>query len=120
MGGALLQVVAVGQQDIYLTSNPEITFFKVVYRRHTNFAIESIEQTFSGTPDFGRRATCNISRNGDLIHKVYLQVDLPTLTVNSGATVTWVEQVGHALIEEVEVEIGGQKIMEIGWQFGTN
>jgi hypothetical protein len=110
MGGALLQVVAVGQQDIYLTSNPEITFFKVVYRRHTNFAIESIEQTFSGTPDFGRRATCNISRNGDLIHKVYLQVDLPTLTVNSGATVTWVEQVGHALIEEVEVEIGGQKI----------
>jgi hypothetical protein len=82
----------------------------VVYRRHTNFALESIEQTFTGTPDFGRRATCNISRNGDLIHKVYLQVDLPALTASTGGTVTWNSQVGHALIEEVEIEIGGQKI----------
>jgi hypothetical protein len=110
MAGGLMQLVAYGAQDAYLSGNPQITFFKVVYRRHTNFALESIEQTFTGTPDFGRRATCNISRNGDLIHKVYLQVDLPALTASTGGTVTWNSQVGHALIEEVEIEIGGQKI----------
>ena len=49
MGGGLMQLVAYGAQDIYLTGNPQITFFKVVYRRHTNFSMEAIEQTFSGT-----------------------------------------------------------------------
>jgi hypothetical protein len=110
MAGGLMQLVAYGAQDVYLSANPQITFFKVVYRRHTNFALEAIAQTFTGSPDFGKKATCTISRNGDLIHKVYLQVDLPTLTVNSGATVSWVPQVGHALIEDVEIEIGGQRI----------
>jgi hypothetical protein len=105
-----MQLVAYGAQDAYISQNPQITFFKVVYRRHTNFALESIEQTFTGTPDFGRRATCNISRNGDLIHKVYLQVDLPALTASTGGTVSWNPQVGHALIDYVEIEIGGQKI----------
>jgi hypothetical protein len=67
MGGGLMQLVAYGAQDIYLTGNPQITFFKVVYRRHTNFAVESIEQTFNGTVDFGKRVTATISRNGDLV-----------------------------------------------------
>ena len=107
MGGGLMQLVAYGAQDVYLTGNPQITFFKVVYRRHTNFAIESIEQTFNGTVDFGRKVSCTVSRNGDLIHKVYLQVDLPAL---SGTNVGWVAQVGHALIDEVSIEIGGQTI----------
>ena len=109
MGGGLMQLVAYGAQDIYLTGNPQITFFKVVYRRHTNFAIESIEQTFNGTVDFGRKVSCTVSRNGDLIHKVYLQVDLPAVTVGAG-TWAWVDHVGHALIDEVSVEIGGQTI----------
>ena len=77
-----MQLVAMGAQDIYLTGNPQITFFKVVYRRHTNFSMESIEQTFNGTPDFGRKVVCTISRNGDLIHRVYLQVELPGVRVN--------------------------------------
>merc|ERR1711861_30537 len=77
MGGGLMQLVAYGAQDIYLTGNPQITFFKVVYRRHTNFSMEAIEQTFNGTADFGKKVQCTISRNGDLIHKVYLQVTLP-------------------------------------------
>lgn len=81
--------------------------FKVVYRRHTNFAIESIEQTFNGTVDFGRKVSCTVSRNGDLIHKVYLQVSLPAL---SGTNPIWVEEVGHNLIDEVSIEIGGQQI----------
>ena len=54
MGGGLMQLVAYGAQDIYLTGNPQITFFKVVYRRHTNFAMESIEQTFNGSVDYAR------------------------------------------------------------------
>ena len=79
MGGGLLQLVAYGAQDVYLTGNPQITFFKVVYRRHTNFSIESIRQSFSGNFDFGNRVTSQISRNGDLVSKMILEVDLPKL-----------------------------------------
>jgi hypothetical protein len=103
MGGGLLQLVAYGAQDVYLTGNPQITFFKVVYRRHTNFSIESIQQTFNGNPTLGQRVTCQISRNGDLVHKLYLQADVTA--GNSSA-----KNVGHKLIEQVEVEIGGQMI----------
>ena len=79
MGGGLMQLVAYGAQDVYLTGNPQITFWKVTYRRHTNFAMESIEQTFNGQADFGRRVQCTISRNGDLAYRTYLQVTLPEI-----------------------------------------
>jgi hypothetical protein len=107
-----MQLVAYGAQDVYLTGNPQITFFKVVYRRHTNFSMESIEQTFNGTADFGKKVTCTISRNGDLIHRVYLQVTLPKVECPSTTSncFRWVNYVGHALIRNVEVEIGGQRI----------
>ena len=104
MGGGLLQLVAYGAQDVYLTGNPQITFFKVVYRRHTNFAIEAIQQTFNGTPNFGNRVTCQISRNGDLIHRVYLAV------VNYSSGINVCPYFGLRLINYVEIEIGGQKI----------
>ena len=71
MGGGLMQLVAYGAQDIYLTGNPQITFFKVVYRRHTNFSMESIEQTFNGSVGFETEFPATISRNGDLVHKMY-------------------------------------------------
>lgn len=103
MGGGLMQLVAYGAQDIYLSGNPQITFFKVVYRRHTNFSMESIEQTFNGFPNFGKKVTCPISRNGDLIHRIYLQADLG----KAPSSVTWA---GHELVKSVEVEIGGQRI----------
>ena len=80
MGGGLMQLVAYGAQDIYLTGNPQITFFKVVYRRHTNFAMESIQQTFNGVSTFGKRSTVIVSRNGDLINSAYLNVTLPALS----------------------------------------
>ena len=111
-----MQLVAYGAQDIYLTGNPQITFFKVVYRRHTNFSMESIQQNFNGTADFGRKITCTISRNGDLIHKIYLQSTLPQINVNDGATQTnlkafrWLNWIGHVLIKNIEIEIGGQRI----------
>ena len=72
MGGGLMQLVAYGAQDIYLTGNPQITFFKVVYRRHTNFSMECIEQTFNGTAGFGARVSCNIARHGDLVTNIYI------------------------------------------------
>ena len=106
MGGGLLQLVAYGAQDVYLTGNPQITFFKVAYRRHTNFAMEAIQQTFSGTADFGNTVTCQISRNGDLIHRVYLQVQLPIMT----STDKFVNYVGLRLLKSVTIEIGGQQI----------
>jgi hypothetical protein len=96
-------------QDVYLTGNPQITFFKVVYRRHTNFAMESIQQTFNGTADFGKRVSCTISRNGDLISRVYLQVDIPSVSI-SGSSFRWVDSLGHFLLNTIELQIGGQRI----------
>ena len=116
-----MQLVAYGAQDVYLTGNPQITFWKVTYRRYTNFAIESIEQTFNGQADFGRRVQCVISRNGDLAYRTYLQVTLPEINQlmgngnyssgeNSGVYARWLDYPGEQLIAQVEVEIGGQRI----------
>jgi hypothetical protein len=116
MGGGLMQLVAYGAQDVYLTGNPQITFWKVTYRRHTNFAMESIEQTFNGQADFGRRVTCTISRNGDLAYRTYLQVTLPeigqSLKNSDGGDVfaRWLDFPGEQMVSQVEVEIGGQRI----------
>merc|ERR1711871_122622 len=113
MGGGLMQLVAYGAQDVYLTGNPQITFWKVTYRRHTNFAMESIEQTFNGQADFGRRVQCTVSRNGDLAYRTYLQVTLPEInqSVASGDVYArWLDCPGEQLIQMVEVEIGGQRI----------
>lgn len=109
-----MQLVAYGAQDVYLTGNPQITFWKVTYRRHTNFALESIEQTFNGQADFGRRVTCTISRNGDLAYSTYLQVTLPQigqeLNTTGAVFARWLDNPGLQLIHQVEVEIGGQRI----------
>jgi hypothetical protein len=107
MGGGLLQLVAYGAQDVYLTGNPQITFFKVVYRRHTNFAMEAIQQTFSGIPNFGNTVYCQISRNGDLIHRTYLEVVVPK---RSSADTSYVNYLGLRLLKSVSIEIGGQQI----------
>jgi hypothetical protein len=111
MGGGLMQLVAYGAQDVYLSGNPQITFFKVVYRRHTNFSVEPIQQTWNGAADFGRTVTCNINRNGDLITNMYVVVKL---NPQKHSTVEWgfVNRLGHALIETVKIEIGGSKIDE--------
>jgi hypothetical protein len=113
-----MQLVAYGAQDVYLTGNPQITFWKVTYRRHTNFAMESIEQTFNGQADFGRRVQCTISRNGDLAYRTYLQVTLPEIGQDSCCNpkecdkvyARWLDYPGEQLISMVEVEIGGQRI----------
>ena len=110
MGGGLMQLVAYGAQDIYLTGNPQITFFKVVYRRHTNFSMESIQQTFNGTTGFGNTVTATISRNGDLVGRMYLEHDAAIEAASADGTVAVVAQYGSKLIKECEIEIGGQRI----------
>ena len=110
MGGGLMQLVAYGAQDIYLTGNPQITFFKVVYRRHTNFSIESIEQTFNGTADFGKKVSATIARNGDLLHRVLLQVKLSSITTDATNYYKWVAWLGEKLLKHIDIEIGGQRI----------
>ena len=118
-GGGLVQLVAYGAQDVYLTGNPQITFFKVVYRRHTNFASEAIEQTFTGTFSFGSRVTVQLTRNADVVTKMYLRVVLnqgllANVTVTGGQSFTpqwaWVRNIGHALINDYYLEIGGTQI----------
>ena len=119
MGGGLMQLVSYGAQDIYISGNPQITFWKILYKRHTNFAMESIEVTFNGQADFGKRVTAVINRNADLMYKTYLAVVLPQVELGSGkaagtggdlSAFRWVNYIGHRLIKQVELEIGGQRI----------
>ena len=144
MGGALLQLAAIGAQDVYLTGNPQITFFKMVYKRNTNYAMEEHKIEFDGQVDFGKKVVCNITRNGDLLSNIFLYVELPALTkkillpgdqgyneginftkginntttteklnpeyVNQHSIISWVNSIGHVLLEYVTIEIGGQQI----------
>ena len=114
MTGGLLQMSAYGAQDIYLTGNPQITYFVGVYRRYTNFAIQSIPQYFNGNSDFGQKVYCQIDRIGDLINQVFLRIKLPSLVPynyndSNGNLVEyfWVNSVGHSIIKIIDIEIGG-------------
>jgi hypothetical protein len=119
MGGGLIQLVAYGIQDIFLTGDPQITFFKMVYKRHTNFSIEPIKQFFSSNIDFGKSVTCTLARHGDLITNIYIYIQLPFIpefklfdqvTKDNVRKFAWVRKIGFALIKQVDIEIGGQLI----------
>ena len=107
-----MQLVAYGAQDIYLTGNPQITFFKVVYRRHTNFSMEAIEQTWNGTSTSTGRCTATISRNGDLVHKVYVN-----LTSNDDSNMMCGS---YSAMKDEELENGGQRIDRHSGQWMAN
>lgn len=115
MGGGLLQLVAYGAQDVYLTGNPQITYFKVVYRRHTNFAMETQEFPLVGNIAFGNTGNCVLSKNGDLISRMYLRVAISEVITN-GNNFAWTRRLGHAIINNVDVSIGGTVIDR---QYGT-
>lgn len=108
-GGALLLVVR-GASDIPLTGTPEMSLFKCVYRRHTPFSYENVRQYFTGEPGFGKKAFVSLSRRGDLVGRMYLELTLPNLNVDPEANpdyvVSWVNGIGNFLIREVEVQIG--------------
>ena len=108
MTGGLIQLASYGGADIYFTGNPEITFFKTVYRRHTNFAKESIIQHINGKVGHGRTVNIDITRAGDLLGAIWLQLRPPFFT---GAN-TWyyTQGLGNALIKRIDLVIGGQLI----------
>jgi hypothetical protein len=106
MGGGLLQLLAVGIQDIYLIGNPQITFFKTIFKKHTNFALETMSQTIDGRPDFGQQIEVTIDRKGDLLKDIIFEILLPVLP--SGYY--WTNGIGNVLVKQVDLEIGGQLI----------
>jgi len=111
MAGGLMQLVAYGAQDVYLTGNPKVTFFQAVYKRHTNFAMENIEQTVNGTATNGGRISVTIARNGDLIGQMYMdlqtQVSLSSAAGNDKPSGIWAAE---RAIQDIELSIGGQRI----------
>lgn len=117
MPGGVLQLVARGDEDMYFTYDPQITFFKNIYKRHTNFSSESIVQNFNSEPDFGKKITCTLGKNADLIHKTYVVVELPKIPRFTESTslpelnkCAWVKDIGWHIIKKVEIEIGGNII----------
>ncbi len=109
-GGGLLQLIAQGKQDIFLVGNPQVTWFKMVYRRYTNFAIESQPMYFDGDPDFGKRLSCLVPRRGDLLGPIILEVTLPQLYHTDGTPASYCNSIGHALIQEISIEVGEQEV----------
>lgn len=125
-GGGLLQLVATGKQDAFLTGNPQISFFKMVHRRHTSFSVESQPMYFDGTPNFGQRISCLVPRRGDLLGKMYLEVTIPLIKDTEGNALSYTNSIGHSLIQEITFEVGEQEIdrqtgewMEIWTQLTT-
>jgi hypothetical protein len=127
MGGGLMQLIAYGEQDIYLTKNPQITYFKIVYRRYTNYASQLLTHTFGGVPNFGEKGSAIIPKEGDLLHRMYLYVKIasvdPTESQDISAKFSWVRRLGHALIESINIVIGGTVVdtqygewLDIWWE----
>ena len=114
MGGGLMELVAKGAQDIFLTGNPKVTYFKSIYKRHTNFSIETIEQTFTGVLDFNqKRIVSTINRQGDLLAGITIEIDLPIMEGKNSTNTNslyWVRSIGNYIIDNVQLEIGGQII----------
>ena len=118
MGGGLLQLIAYGAQDAYLSGNPQITFWKGLYKRHTNFAMEPFRINFNGQPNWGTKQTAIVGRHADLLYSTYVEVQLPYLGTD-GQPAEWnygrdqsglVNPLGFNLISHVELDIGGQLI----------
>jgi hypothetical protein len=121
MGGGLLQLVACGAQDAYLSGNPQITFWKGLFKRHTNFAMEPFRINFTGQPNWGTKQSAVIGRHADLLYSTYVEVVLPRLATD-GTVFKWnnsESRLGYNLIKYAELEIGGQQIDRLygEWMF---
>jgi hypothetical protein len=117
MGLGLLLLTSVGKDNLYLSVQPEITYFKIAYKRHTNYSIEPVPQYFKSTPDFSRKCTVNISKNADLLGMIYLYVELPAIIQDNSSFLpngikqfAWTDKIGIALIDYIEIEIGNNII----------
>jgi Large eukaryotic DNA virus major capsid protein/Major capsid protein N-terminus len=112
MAGGLMQLVAYGAQDVYLTGQPKVTFFQAVYKRHTNFAMENIIQTVNGSVANGNRVSVTIARNGDLIGNMYVSMAPQTTGIAQTSTniVADYNWIAERAIQDLELTIGGQRI----------
>jgi hypothetical protein len=124
MGLGLLLLVSVGKENLYLSGQPEITYFKLVYKQYTNFSIETIPQYFKTDPDFSRKITINISKNADLLNKLNLYVKLPSIPANNHSYLPnnikkfrWIEKIGLGIIKNIDLEIGGIFIDRLSGDF---
>ena len=116
MAAGLIQLASTNTEDLYLSMDPEVTFFKLVYKRYTNFSQELIPLNFNNEVAFGSQSNCKLSHNGDLINRMYLNTTLPSIPVtfdsvtgeeDSDVTYAWAKKIGYALIKSIELEIGG-------------
>ena len=117
MGAGLLNlIINNGDSDKYFTGNPKITFFKTIYRQHTNFGLETVRQDFNKVPLFGTERSVKISQNGDLINKVYLCIELPKIKksqpglIGNSLYAGWINALGNHICEFIEIRIGGKTI----------
>lgn len=107
--GTLVELIARGNQDAFLIGNPQFSYFKSVYKRHTNFAIEPIRQIFNESPDFGKRVVCTIDKKADLLNDILLEIELPALNTN----VSWTNGIGYFMLDYIELQLGGEPIDRI-------
>ena len=116
MGGALLQLAAYGSENIYLNGNPEITYFKTIYKRYTNFAIQNIDVLLEGPRqlsfDKTTRYKIKIPRNGDLINDMYLKFNLPDI-FSDKRKFKWIDSIGYTIIDYLDIFIGGSRIQRL-------
>lgn len=117
---SIVELVAKGEEDLFLTKKPQMTFFKAVYRRNTNFTIEQIPQTFLNTPNFGKKVPCIVNRIGDLIKNITLVITLPAIsqiynadqTVDKNTRFAWIRKIGFGIIKNIEIKIGDKVIQQ--------
>ena len=112
MSGGTIQLLKLGEEDKFLIGNPQITFFKTVYKRHSNFAIGTKKWQFNGVTNYGNTCSLNIPKDGDLLSGITLNIELPNLNTDS-ILFSYANSIGHLLIEETWIEIGGHKIEKI-------
>lgn len=124
MALGLLLLVSVGKENLYLSGQPEITYFKLVYKQYTNFSIETIPQYFKTDPDFSRKTTINISKNADLLNNIYLFVKLPSIPPcihsylpNGIKKFRWIDKIGLGMIKSIDIEIGGVLVDSINGEY---
>ena len=114
MPGGLIQLASRGAQDVYLSGNPQVTFFKVVYRRHTNFSMEYIRSEFTTSPKLSTTDVTKINfrleRNGDLLHDTYLVFDLPLIYTDKLSSFKWIKNLAQRLVNFAEISIAGQRV----------
>jgi|SaaInlStandDraft_1057018.scaffolds.fasta_scaffold00358_5 hypothetical protein len=111
--GAVFQLAAYGTQDLYITGNPQVTHFKSVIKRHTNFSMELVENHVDGKAAFGQKLQCKLRRIGDLVHQIYIKIKLPKLQTFQGENniyTSWVNAIGYSMINYVEIQIGDRVI----------